>query len=249
MARVVVVRRRRVRSLLMGALVVLGALWAWGWHQGLKEEQAVQALSWAVANQVVVVDPGHGGIDSGAMGPGGTPEHRVNLAISKDLAGFLSRGGARVFLTRQDDNVHEGESGDDLVERVKLAKKVGADMFVSIHCNAFDSREKGAQLFYDPQSPEGKKLAEAIQAEIKRRLANTDRVPLSIDAFVLRTQQIPAVIVEVGFISNPQEEKLLADPHYQRQMALAIYAGVVNYLAGKGPGGAGTTGQAQKKGP
>lgn len=248
MARVVVVHRRRVRGVLVGVLLLIGLFWGWSRYQGLKEEQAVQALSWVVANQVVVVDPGHGGIDSGAMGPGGTPEHRVNLAISKDLAGFLGRGGARVFLTRQDDNVQEGESGDDLVERVRLAQKVGADMFVSIHCNAFDSRERGAQLFYDPKSSEGKKLAEAIQAEIKRRLANTDRVPLSIDAFVLRTQQIPAVIAEVGFISNPQEEKLLADPHYQRQMAFAIYAGIVNYLVAKGGTPAGS-GPSQRKSP
>lgn len=234
MARVVFVPRRRVRGMLIIALAVLGAFWVRIWYQGVKEEQAIQALSWAVANQVVVVDPGHGGIDAGAMGPGGTPEHRVNLAISKYLAGFLKAGGAKVILTRQDDNVPLGESGDDLVERVRLAGKVGADLFISVHCNAFDSRERGAQLFYDPKSAEGKKLAESIQAEIKRLLANTDRVPLSIDAFVLRTQKIPAVIVEVGFISNPEEEKLLADPHYQRRMAFAIYAGIVNYLAGKG---------------
>jgi N-acetylmuramoyl-L-alanine amidase len=248
MARVVFVPRRRSLKFMAAVLVVTAVLLAWSRYQGLKEEQAIQALSWAVANQVVVVDPGHGGIDSGATGPAGTPEDRINLAISQRLAEFLSQGGAHVFLTRQDENVQEGESGDDLVERVKLARKVKADLFISVHCNAFDGRERGAQLFYDPKSPEGKKLAEAIQAEIRRRLANTDRVPLSIDAFVLRTQKIPAVIVEVGFISNPREEKLLADPHYQRQMAFAIYAGVVNYLAGKGPG-TGEYGQAKRKAP
>jgi N-acetylmuramoyl-L-alanine amidase len=234
MARVVFVPWRRGRRLLAAVVVITAVLLAWSYYRGLQEEETVRALSWAVANQVVVVDPGHGGIDSGATGPGGTAEDRVNLAISQHLAEFFNQGGAHVFLTRQDENVQEGESGDDLVERVRLAQRVGADLFISIHCNAFDSREKGAQLFYDPKSPEGKKLAEAIQTEISRRLANTDRVPLSIDAFVLRTQQIPAVIVEVGFISNPREEKLLADPGYQRQMAFAIYAGIVNYLAGKG---------------
>lgn len=212
--------------LLAGGVLIFGH----NRYQELKSERAVQALAWAVAGQVIVVDPGHGGIDSGAMGPGGTREDHVNLAISRYLAEFLSRGGARVYLTRQDENIKEGDSGDDMVERVELARQVGADIFISIHCNAFDGREKGAQLFYDPQSPEGKKLAEAIQAEIKRRLANTERVPLSIDAYVLRTQKIPAVIVEVGFISNPQEEKLLNDPRYQRQMAFAVYAGIIEYL-------------------
>lgn len=248
MARVVFVPWRRGRRLLVAAMVITGILLAWSYYRGLQEEEAVRALSWAVANQVVVVDPGHGGIDSGATGPAGTPEDRVNLAISQLLAEFLSQGGARVFLTRRDENVWEGETGDDLVERVKLAGKVGADLFISVHCNAFDGRERGAQLFYDPQSPEGKKLAEAIQAEIRHRLGNTDRVPLSIDAFVLRTQKIPAVIVEVGFISNPKEEKLIADPHYQRQMAFAIYAGIVDYLAGKGSG-AGDSGTARRSAP
>ncbi|MDN5343954.1 MAG: N-acetylmuramoyl-L-alanine amidase [Clostridia bacterium] len=248
MARVVFMRWRWGRGLMLAALALIGGLLAWSYYQGWKEEEAIQALSWAVANQVVVVDPGHGGIDSGATGPGGTPEDRVNLAISQRLAEFLTRGGARVFLTRQDENVQEGESGDDLVERVRLAKRVGADLFISIHCNAFDGRERGAQLFYDQKSTEGKKLAEAIQAEIRRRLANTDRVPLSIDALVLRAQKIPAVIVEVGFISNPQEEKLLADDGYQRQMAFAIYAGLVNYLAEKGAG-SGAAGPPQRRGP
>ncbi|MBC7325886.1 MAG: N-acetylmuramoyl-L-alanine amidase [Moorella sp. (in: Bacteria)] len=234
----------------MAALVAIGIFLAWNYYRGRQEEQAVRALSWVLADQVVVVDPGHGGIDSGAIGPGGTPEDRVNLAISQRLAEFLSQGGAHVFLTRQDENVREGESGDDLVERVRLAGRVGADLFISIHCNAFDRRERGAQLFYDPQSPEGKKLAEAIQEGIRRRLGNTERVPLSIDAFVLRSQEIPAVIVEVGFISNPQEEKLLADHHYQRQMAFAIYAGIVDYLAAaKAPEFSGDAGQGKGRTP
>lgn len=223
--------RRPGKRVLVVILLVAGIFLAWGRYQSFKEQQAVKSLSWVVANYKVIVDPGHGGIDKGAMGPGGTEEQHVNLAISKHLAQFLSQGGARVFLTREDSNVYEGESGDDLIERVKLVEKVKADLFISIHCNAFDDRERGAQTFYDQSSAEGKKLAESVQAEIKRLLANTERVPLSIDAFVLRNQKIPAVIVEVGFLSNPEEEKLLADARYQREMAFAIYGGIVKYLA------------------
>lgn len=198
------------------------------YYQARKE---VKALSWAVANQVVVVDPGHGGIDAGARGPHGTKEADIVLAISQQLAEFLRQGGARVFLTRQDASAPEGESGDDLVERVRLAQRVKADLFVSIHANAFDAREHGAQVFFNPGSKKSEKLAIAIQEEIRRLLKNTEREALGLDAFVLRTQKIPAVIVEVGFISNPNEEKLLATPSYQRQMALAIYTGIAKYLA------------------
>ncbi|HBT46711.1 MAG TPA: cell wall hydrolase [Peptococcaceae bacterium] len=226
--------RRRAKNSKAVALIFLllmscAALYIYvGRERG--ERRGVAALSLAVAGQVVVVDPGHGGIDVGARGPGGTKESEIVLAISRHLAEFLQQGGARVFLTRQDDNVSVGESGDDLVERVRLAQRVKADLFISVHANAFDDREYGAQVFYDPASQEGRKLAEAVQAEIRRLLKNTEREALGLDAFVLRTQEIPAVIVEVGFLSNPREEKLLADPSYQREMAFAIYAGIARYL-------------------
>ncbi|NLW07729.1 MAG: cell wall hydrolase [Clostridia bacterium] len=214
----------------LGIILLLVAAWlGWSWYCSYREQQTLPTVSWGLANQTIVVDPGHGGIDQGAVGPAGTVEARVNLAISKHLARLLSQSSAKVFLTREDDSVFEGDSGDDLLERVKLAEKVEADLFISIHCNAFDSRERGAQVFYDPASSEGKRLAESIQAEIKRRLANTEREALSLDAYVLRNQDIPAVIVEVGFLSNPEEEKLLADGQYQQSMAYAIYAGIVNY--------------------
>ncbi|SMB90329.1 N-acetylmuramoyl-L-alanine amidase [Thermanaeromonas toyohensis ToBE] len=210
----------------LGMFITMRMAW-----QGYRERKAVQALSWALANQVVVVDPGHGGIDAGARGPGGTLEADIVLAISQNLAGFLRQGGARVFLTRQDAQAPEGESGDDLVERVRLAQKVGADVFISVHANAFNDREYGAQVFFNPGSKEGERLAVAIQEEIRRLLKNTEREALGLDAFVLRNLNIPAVIVEVGFLTNPQEEKLLRNPDYQRRMAFAIYLGIAKYLA------------------
>ncbi|MGI9952587.1 N-acetylmuramoyl-L-alanine amidase [Moorellaceae bacterium AZ2] len=225
-------RPRKFRTaavLLLAVLLILAGSYTWRHY---RERRAVATLSWAVAGQVVVVDPGHGGIDVGARGSKGTNEAEIVLVISRHLAEFLRQGGAQVFLTRQDDSVIEGESGDDLVERVRLAQKVKADLFISVHANAFDDREHGAQVFFDPASQEGRKLAEAIQAEIRRLLKNTEREALGLDAFVLRTQKIPAVIVEVGFLSNPREEKLLVNPSYQREMAFAIYAGIARYLAG-----------------
>jgi N-acetylmuramoyl-L-alanine amidase len=212
--------------LVLGIFVSIHMAW-----QGYRERKAVRALSWALADQVVVVDPGHGGIDAGARGPGGTSEADIVLAISQNLAVFLRQGGARVFLTREGEEAPEGESGDDLVERVRLARRVGADIFVSIHANAFNDQEYGAQVFFTPGSKEGERLAVAIQEEIRRLLKNTEREPLSLDAFVLRNLNIPAVIVEVGFLSNPREEKLLRDKDYQRKMAFAIYLGIARYLA------------------
>jgi len=179
-----------------------------------------------------VVDPGHGGEDRGAVGPGGTSEYEVNLAISRELAGFLQKGGARVILTRDNGGVEDRGLGgpSDLEERVELARREGAGLFISIHCNAFDDREKGAQVFYNPKSSRAQRLAQAVQNSIKKRLGNTERELLPLEAYVLQ-EDLLSIIVEVGFISNPREEKLLADKDYQRKMAYAIFAGVVDYLA------------------
>ncbi|MDN5347829.1 MAG: N-acetylmuramoyl-L-alanine amidase [Clostridia bacterium] len=223
-------RNPRSRRYLFLFLALLGAILLY--LDRLLEEReladkAIQALSWAAVGQVIVIDPGHGGIDAGAVGPSGTLEKDIVLAISLQLAKILRLTGAEVILTRDKD----GESFPELDERVKMAKDRQATMFISVHANAFDDREYGAQVFYDPPSQEGRRLAENIQAAISERLQNTERAAAALDAYVLRNQQIPAVIVEVGFLSNPREENLLRKPAYQKEMALAITHGILKYLS------------------
>lgn len=204
------------------------------------EKRYIATLAWAVSNRVIVIDPGHGGGDPGAIGAGGTMEKDIVLEVSKKLAGILGQAGAQVFLTRDTDrDLSDPEQNNsyraklqDLTRRVELANQKQADLFISIHVNSFpDRREGGAQTFSQPGEEESKKLAQAIQQEMNRFTVNPGRQAKQVDYFANRMAEMPSAIVEIGFISNPQEEKLLADHIYQEKVAWSIYAGITRFLS------------------
>jgi len=226
-------QRRCWAAIVFAVLLFMSNLW-------VKAEEDYGVLSYAAANKVIVIDPGHGGIDPGAIGGRGTVEKDVNLAIAKRLANYLSQAGAAVVLTR-DGDIDLADPGfkgslierkrQDLSRRAAKAQEVRADFFVSIHCNADVSpRWRGAQVFFCPTSEESKHLAVCIQQELKRVLGNTTREAKPAVYFITEKTSMPAVILEVGFLSNPQEESLLADEAYQSRLAYAVFSGVVKYL-------------------
>lgn len=196
-----------------------------------------EAFNWVLGGKTIAVDPGHGGYDPGARGPGGTLEKDINLALALKLKEVLEEAGVKVVMTRDRDVdlLTPGEGTRkyrDLSNRLKLIRQGQADLLVSIHLNSSGSRWRGAQVFYHPKDSRNKELAMAIQEEIRSRLQNTNRQALPLaTAYLLKEIEIPAVIVEAGFISNPEEEKLLNDAAYQRRMALAIASGIFKYLS------------------
>lgn len=197
-------------------------------------------LSEAVCGKTVIIDPGHGGDDAGARGRSGLLEKDIVLDISRRLAGLFNRAAVYSVLTRTNDNglikPGSGSSANwkrlDLESRVELASRHDADLYVSIHANSFPEQVwSGAQTFYHSGSDEAKALAVAIQNELVSRLGpNLRKAKTGDDYFVLRKSKIPAVLVEVGFLSNPREEALLAQAEYRAQVADAIFYGTVNYL-------------------
>lgn len=193
------------------------------------------ATAWEMFGRTVVIDPGHGGEDPGAIGFHGTLEKDITLAISKKLVTFFQQAGARVTLTRNKDQDlsgpdHPSKAGD-LKRRLEIAQKVQAGVIISIHLNHFyDPSEYGAQVFYQHGSVEGKKLAEQIQPQLNALLIDSGRQALAGDFYLCRNAKSPAIIVEVGFLSHPEEEKKLQDDYYQTKAAWAIYKGVVNYF-------------------
>ena len=211
------------------------------------EERYISTLSWVMANKIIVIDPGHGGVDPGALGGSGAKEKDIVLEVSKKLADILRQSGAEVLLTRENDrdlsdedlyNLYKSKV-QDLTRRVELANQNNADIFISIHVNSFtDKREKGAQTFSQPGSEESKKLAAAIQKELNNFLENPGREAKQVDYFANRMTKMPSVIVEIGFISNPGEEKLMLDPVYQNKIAWSIYAGAARYLVEASPAAA-----------
>ncbi|MCL6560182.1 MAG: N-acetylmuramoyl-L-alanine amidase [Firmicutes bacterium] len=204
------------------------------------EERHIATLSWSVTGKLIVIDPGHGGEDPGALGTTGVHEKDIVLEVAKKLADILRQSGAGVALTRESDrdlsdpdarNLYTAKL-QDLNRRVAIANDRKADLFISVHVNSFpDTREDGAQTFSQPGSQESRRLAVAIQYELNRFLANPGREAKQVDYFACRMTKMPSAIVEIGFISNPREERLMLDPVYQSKTAWAIYAGIVRYFA------------------
>ncbi|NLT93927.1 MAG: N-acetylmuramoyl-L-alanine amidase CwlD [Clostridia bacterium] len=226
-------------SILMVFLCVFSFSY-WFYQIGMGDRH-IQTLSWVVSGKRVVIDPGHGGIFPGKVNKN-IKEKDINLEISKKLADFFSQSGAMVIMTRNTDTdlVDPNVNGSllsrqrsDLQKRVELAKEYDADLFISIHCNSTPSQVwSGAQTFYDPENKESEALAKSIQREIIEQLKNTKRQALvRRDTFLFENLEIPVVIIECGFLSNPKEAELLQQEEYQYRLAYAIYSGVVKYLA------------------
>lgn len=203
-----------------------------------EEEDAVEAWSWAVASRVIVIDPGHGGVDPGAVSSSGTREKDLTLQVGQRLSRLFTEAGSSVIMTREKDEdlADPGTKGllerkrQDLARRVACANMNQADFFISIHVNSFpSSRWWGAQTFYLRGSEEGKKLAESIQGELVRVSVENNRKAKGEEYYILEKAQVTAVNVEIGFMSNAVEEKMMKDPVYQDKLARAIYSGVVRY--------------------
>lgn len=192
-----------------------------------------------IAGKVVIVDPGHGGFDPGKPGISGKDEKHLNLEIALLLRNYLERAGAIVIMTRTTDDDVDGMDGvkhksKDMKERKKLSE--GGDILVSIHQNSFTQPSvKGAQTFFNGKSEEGKSLAKSIQQEIKcyTDTENRREAKSNTNYYVLKATELPAVIVECGFLTNSEEEKKLNDVVYQDLMARGIYMGIIRYYEKK----------------
>lgn len=199
------------------------------------------ALGLPLTGQIIIIDPGHGGRDGGAVSRSGVVEKEVALAISIYLRDLLQQAGAFVIMTRETDMELASEEAhrlgrrkkEDLMNRVKLINGSQGDLFVSIHLNSISSPNwRGAQTFYNPLWDESERLARFVQDELIRNLENTNRhAKKNQEVYILKASQIPGILVEVGFLSNPHEAGLLATADYQKKVAFAIYEGILRYYS------------------
>lgn len=191
--------------------------------------------------KTILLDPGHGGMDGGAVSPTGTIEKDINLNIGIKLKGELEKQGFKVIMTREEDKGLYSEGGtvrqkkrEDLSNRAKMIVEGNCDIFVSIHLNMFPQRKYyGAQVWY--ASNEGsKKLASIMQGDFKAYLDNTNNrieKPAKDDYWILRSVgEIPAVLVECGFLSNEIEELKLKTDVYQEKIAKIIALSIQSYF-------------------
>ena len=201
-------------------------------------DDAAEATALARKQPVVVIDAGHGGFDPGKVGVAGSLEKEINLAIALELKELLEQNDITVVLTRTGDEglyseADTNKKSADMRERVNVLVQTGATLAVSIHQNSFtDSRSRGAQVFYFAGSVEGKRGAELIQEAMRRELADGNHRVAKANSsyYMLKKSPCPLVIVECGFLSNPEEEKMLGTAEYQRKLAWAIHLGVMEWI-------------------
>lgn len=201
----------------------------------------VQTVALPVSNKVIVIDAGHGKPDEGAESSNGTTEAETNLKIALKLQNLLEQSGSTVILTRSDENaIYDLDSKtlkqkkiSDIHNRVKIGNESSADIFVSIHLNKIPQEQYwGWQCFYKDGNESSTKLAKNIQQNLNEAIQKDNkRVAMKLDSvYIMKHVEVPISIVECGFLSNQEEEKLLLDDEYQDRLAWGIYNGIIDYF-------------------
>jgi len=206
-------------------------------------------LGYPLKGSRVLIDPGHGGIDPGACYNSVLTEKEIVLAVGLKLKRLLKEAGAEVIMTREtDEDVSRYIPGDhvyryqrDLKGRVKLINESGADLFLSLHVNHFpDPNIRGAIVFYCQSRPENFLLAQIIQSHINP-VVKVNPLPEQYihqsvkegDFFVSNYAEIPGVLVEMGFMTSPDDRELLFQNSYQHKLAEALLFGVAEFIYGR----------------
>jgi N-acetylmuramoyl-L-alanine amidase len=192
-------------------------------NKQMKEDREIES-------HLIVVDAGHGGFDPGAIGMTGLEEKVSNLAIAREIASQLADKDQTVLLTRNSDRFHS------LQQRVKFANARNADLFVSIHANSFNNPQTGGvETYYNQhENNQNRFLAEKIHDKLGRGLGIYDRGIKESNFYVIKYTKMPSALIEVAFVSNPGEEKMLQSSKFQKKAASLITEGILDYLEENG---------------
>ena len=196
--------------------------------------QVISAKQLPLIDTVIVVDPGHGGRDSGTT-YGEILEKDINLEISKTLSQELSKQGAIVYMTRKRDidlsSIYDSaKKRGDLYRRLLFIKEKKSDLYVSIHINHYeDSSLKGAEVLYNSINEKNELLAKSIMSQFKMDL-DSKRTVKTTDLYMYKNTTTPGVLIECGYLSNLTERKLLQTKEYQEKISKSITEGIINYL-------------------
>jgi len=232
----IVLNKKIIRIFIFGIFV-----FALGFAFISDQKETVPTVSLPVSGKTIVVDAGHGKPDEGAESSNGTTEAETNLKIALKLQNLLEQSGSSVVLTRSDENaIYDIDSKtlrqkkiSDIHNRVKVGNKSSADIFVSIHLNKIPQQQyDGWQTFYNAKNADAQRLAVSIQNNLNDAIQKeNNRVAKSIEnIYIVKHVEIPTTIVECGFLSNPEEEKLLLEDEYQNKLAWGIYNGIIDYF-------------------
>ena len=196
---------------------------------------APKAKPSAARGHTIVIDPGHGGSDSGAIGYTGIREKDVALAVSLRTEELLRRAGAEVIMTRTED-VDVSHAGSSAARELQARVDVSlahpeAELFLSVHCNSFTNPDAhGMETYYYPKTDADEQFASLLNEELVAAGGLYNRGVKYAKFYILRHTEIPAALVELGFLSNPDEEELLADADYQERLAQALVHAIERYF-------------------
>lgn len=234
-------RRKRVRTeeilimLILGVLVLGGLFTIWDLvtsggktakvMETFRSIDILEGMDLGPHTTLVVLDAGHGGRDQGTSA-GDILEKDINLAVVKKLERELEEEGMKVLLTRSDD------TKIGLEERAKIANRNQADLFISIHCNYCedDTGVKGIECYYQESSTEGKELADNIVENLEDSEEIVNRGTRTADFRVLMKTEMPAALVEIGFLSNRAEREKLLEEEYQELLAERLAKGILQTM-------------------
>lgn len=190
--------------------------------------------------KTVVIDPGHGGLDSGVSSENGVKESDVVLLIARVLGEYLESGGFNVVLTRKNQSALIGGrfvKKTDMERRVEIIKKASPQLVISIHLNSFsDKRRKGMQVFFGGDNSRDFALLtqDILNQQFNLPDAGRNFSILKADKYILNESPCPAVIIECGFLSNNEDEKNLLDDTYRHRLAESIYQSILLWSFGEG---------------
>lgn len=182
----------------------------------------------------IVIDAGHGGRDGGAVGKI-TNERDINLEYAQTLKSVCENLGMKVVMTRTDENglyspFAANKKRSDMEKRKQIIDNSGADVVVSVHMNAYSSRSsRGAQVFYGLENERGQKLAQNVQNSLHDSISYAKALAKQGDFYILNCTDLPGVLVEFGFLSNLDEEKLLVDENYRKSMCQSVAYGILSF--------------------
>lgn len=222
----IIVVRRGIIFMALGLIIIIIAL--------IIANSPSEALSYSHSDlKCVIIDPGHGTPDGGAVGKNGSIESELNLAVAKKLSEELTERGYKVVMTREGESGIDKNKKTDMKARLKIMEETPADIFVSIHMNKFiQSKYRGAEVLYSNNFIQSTLLAQMIMDEIipidpENQTRGIKEAKHSL--YLMKNATLPAVIVECGFISNAEEEELLNSKDYQARIAGAICDGIIAY--------------------
>lgn len=185
--------------------------------------------------KVIAIDPGHGGSDSGAIGPGGALEKNVTLSISMAVKKMLEDAGARVVMTRTKDvdvAFVNASAVEELQARVDVANRANADVFVSVHMDSFVNQQaKGTTTYIYEKTNGDARIGRFVKEEVVGQLGTNDRNMRTCNFYVVKHTKMPATLAEIAFISNPEEERMMTSGEGVKKAATGIYKALDRYFS------------------